>query len=438
MLSRLTTIKILKRVAHSHASSNSTTFYRRELPTHLSSFTSEKGKSLFRNALAQGNAEIFFSLSGNFTMQSEPAFCGLGSLAMVLNALSVDPGKRWKGVWRWFADDMLECCAPLESIKQQGLTFQQLTSTARCNGLNTVAKRSDQISYHEFLHDLKTVTTSTDTHMVVSFSRKALNQTGDGHFSPVGAFCEETEQVLILDTARFKYPSYFVSARTLYEAMSPIDSVTGLPRGYLILTKGSAKALPLCRISATTIEWDSLTNIFWNQIPNYLAKHPNKHSLKDLLSIVISHMSNPHDFYTSFHTKGYDLAGSTEGNEQLALDLKSELNHLLEEAREHPIYPVVSQVLTPCETSCEHEIHVKLNTSSKNELATLFFLSLPRELLSKLPPDLARSFLQFREHSTFAGLSLLREEVSRMSIQWDSMLNTYCTCGLNTCGKKIP
>jgi glutathione gamma-glutamylcysteinyltransferase len=78
------------------------TFYRRDLPLKLIKFNSSNGKQLFRNALKQGNAEIYFNLAGNFVNQSEPAFCGLGSLVMVLNALEVDPMKRWKGVWRWY------------------------------------------------------------------------------------------------------------------------------------------------------------------------------------------------------------------------------------------------------------------------------------------------------------------------------------------------
>lgn len=34
--------------------------------------------------------------------QDEPAFCGLASVAMVLNALAVDPRRIWKGPWRYF------------------------------------------------------------------------------------------------------------------------------------------------------------------------------------------------------------------------------------------------------------------------------------------------------------------------------------------------
>ena len=42
--------------------------------------------------------------------QDEPAFCGLASLSMVLNALAIDPRRPWKGVWRWFNEELLDCC----------------------------------------------------------------------------------------------------------------------------------------------------------------------------------------------------------------------------------------------------------------------------------------------------------------------------------------
>lgn len=51
---------------------------------------------MFQEALLEGNMECFFPLIEQFTTQAEPAFCGLGTLAMVLNALEVDPGRVWK------------------------------------------------------------------------------------------------------------------------------------------------------------------------------------------------------------------------------------------------------------------------------------------------------------------------------------------------------
>lgn len=49
------------------------------------------GKQLFAEALATGTLEGFFKLVEHFRTQDEPAFCGLASLAMALNALAGPP-----------------------------------------------------------------------------------------------------------------------------------------------------------------------------------------------------------------------------------------------------------------------------------------------------------------------------------------------------------
>lgn len=55
------------------------TFYQRQLPETLVRFSSNQGKQLFRSAMEAGHAEGFFPLTGNFTTQSEPAYCGPSS-----------------------------------------------------------------------------------------------------------------------------------------------------------------------------------------------------------------------------------------------------------------------------------------------------------------------------------------------------------------------
>ncbi|TPX30693.1 hypothetical protein SmJEL517_g05801 [Synchytrium microbalum] len=248
-------------------------FYRRQLPENLTALTTRKGRRLLQESLIDNHAETYLNLSGNFAHQSEPAYCGLGSLAMVLNSLGVDPGRTWKGPWRWYSESMLECCSPLSRVKETGITFDEFACLASCNGLNVKAYRGGDVSYEQFLFDIErtvrggsshsisnssiggsngipptnpsapATSTSTDNsiemHMIVSFARKSLNQTGDGHFSPIGAFHRSQSQVLVMETATFKYPSYFVNARELFDAMSPVDKVTNKPRGYFLLTLGS-------------------------------------------------------------------------------------------------------------------------------------------------------------------------------------------------------
>jgi glutathione gamma-glutamylcysteinyltransferase len=71
-------------------------FYKRQLPDGCIAFHSPEGKGLFKSALDEGHLESYFSLSLQFLTQSEPAYCGLGSLCMVLNALEIDPMRLWK------------------------------------------------------------------------------------------------------------------------------------------------------------------------------------------------------------------------------------------------------------------------------------------------------------------------------------------------------
>ncbi|MBK6520046.1 MAG: hypothetical protein IPG04_39430 [Polyangiaceae bacterium] len=78
------------------------TFYRRPLPDSAIPFSSAEGRRLFAEALATGGLDGYFALAEQFHTQAEPTFCGLGSLVMALNALAIDPGRLWKGPWRWW------------------------------------------------------------------------------------------------------------------------------------------------------------------------------------------------------------------------------------------------------------------------------------------------------------------------------------------------
>jgi glutathione gamma-glutamylcysteinyltransferase len=101
---------------------NLKTVYKRVLPEHLVGFSSAQGKALFKEALDTGGMESYFKLAEQFTTQAEPAYCGPTSLVMVLNALNMDPGKPWKGIWRWYSEEVLHC-SDVEAMKQ-GISLQ--------------------------------------------------------------------------------------------------------------------------------------------------------------------------------------------------------------------------------------------------------------------------------------------------------------------------
>lgn len=172
--------------------------------------------------------ENYFALAAQFRTQDEPAFCALSTLVMVLNALEVDPGKVWKGPWRWYHENMLDCCVPIDIIAKSGLTFDQFSCLAICNTLAVNAVRvNDQASEDQFRSEVRRVSLIADEVIVVSYSRQALGQTGSGHFSPIGGYHPGRDLVLIMDVARFKYPPHWVTVSLLFEAMKLIDKDTG-------------------------------------------------------------------------------------------------------------------------------------------------------------------------------------------------------------------
>ena len=136
---------------------------------------------------------------------------------------------------------MLSCCEPLETIRIKGITIAKLNCLARCNGANSNLHYASNISLQQFRCDVQNTTSNKDdlNIMICSYHRPTLNQTGNGHFSPIGAYDPVTDSVLIMDVARFKYPPHWISLSILYQSMREIDSETGKSRGYLILTAKS-------------------------------------------------------------------------------------------------------------------------------------------------------------------------------------------------------
>jgi glutathione gamma-glutamylcysteinyltransferase len=269
-------------------------FYRRPLPNSCVAFSSRQGRQRLANSLATNGLKSFFALMEQHVTQTEPAYCGLATLMMALNALAVDPLTTWKGPWRWYAEEhMVNCCLDLTRVQLHGVTLSVFAGIATCQGLSVQVTYADDDEEendhghevdgqddddkdddetndessslarfrravelacvendrdnqknigkdavpldHEEDTSLTAAAISLDTVLVVSYSRQVLGQTGTGHFSPIVAYDHITDSVLIADTARFKYGAHWVHLPLLFRAMRPIDPDTGRSRGYVLL-----------------------------------------------------------------------------------------------------------------------------------------------------------------------------------------------------------
>ena len=271
-------------------------WHQRPLPSTLIPFSSPRGRQLFRSALSQQLLEAYFPLSEQFTTQSEPAYCGPSTLAMVLNALSIDPRRVWKGNWRWFSEEMLETCdvrrigqKALQGVDIAGLSFEEMLLLAECNGASVQAFRSEHSSESKFRTAIHTAASQPGIHLVASFSRSVMGQTGCGHYSPIAGYHPQTDMALIMDVARFKYPPYWAPVSLLWRAIQEIDPLTGQGRGYYLMSRGEAEGrgevegevggatecyVPLsstARIALDKQAWSRLAEHFCSLLPQQLA-----------------------------------------------------------------------------------------------------------------------------------------------------------------------
>ncbi|KAL0758129.1 hypothetical protein Bca101_095797 [Brassica carinata] len=173
--------------------------YRRFLPSPPAiDFASVEGKKIFNEALQKGTMEGFFRLISYFQTQSEPAYCGLASLSMVLNSLSIDPGRKWKGPWRWFDESMLECCEPLQIVKDKGITFGKVVCLAHSSGAKVQAFRTTQSTIDDFRKYVLKCSTSDNCHMISTYHRGIFKQScKDESWTSIAKYLKEDVPLLV-------------------------------------------------------------------------------------------------------------------------------------------------------------------------------------------------------------------------------------------------
>mgnify|MGYP000561864178 CR=1 FL=1 len=329
--------------------------YRRPLPPTLIAFASPAGRALFDAARRDGGMESFFPLIEQFHTQADPAFCGLGSLVVALNALGVDPGRLWKGPWRWFSEELLDCCIPLERVRTHGITLEEFACLARCNGARAEVHRTDA-------HDLASLraaviaatSSAVDPALIVSYDRGALGQTGAGHFSPIGGFDRASDHVLVLDVARFKYPPHWVSLPALHTAMQPLDPATGRPRGWVDLRRSDR---PVSLLFTARCVGDGNFAAFADGLARLRARLHDA-APRDLSATLRVILTAATSLSIVLERRGLALAEHADAADALLTDLRSV-----------PLHATVAAADPPLDA----------------DAATLLILALPADLASSLP-----------------------------------------------------
>src|SRR5215510_16150821 len=234
-----------------------------KMPQELIPFSSDEGLA----RLARATAKVDFpALANQFEAQSNPAFCGPTSAAIVLNAIrgrSADlprdrsrlreedlryvPKNYDPTIPRFTQDNVITkgqktraqvLGEPLtingKQIQDFGYQVRQLDEMLRANGLTTrLVIVDDSKPEQDIRTDLVENLKRRGDYMIVAYQRKAVGQQGPGHISPLGAYDSESDSFLVLDVNPASAGWVWMPAATLVKGMRTFDTVEN--RGYILV-----------------------------------------------------------------------------------------------------------------------------------------------------------------------------------------------------------
>jgi hypothetical protein len=190
-------------------------------------------------------------LAEQFLTQANLAYCGVASAVMVLNSLGVPaPAVPGYGRYRfWTQENVFDVPAgrqvvSAELVRRQGMTLAELAALLSSHGVAAEAIPGDQLSLEQFRALLRSHLSQPGDRLLANYNRPSLGQAGGGHIAPLAAFHAPSDRVLILDVARYRYPSVWVPVADLWKAIRTTDSSSGRSRGLVTIRRSPGSSPP--------------------------------------------------------------------------------------------------------------------------------------------------------------------------------------------------
>ncbi|MBC7484435.1 MAG: phytochelatin synthase family protein [Rhizobacter sp.] len=229
----------------------------------LVAFASEEG--LARLSRAEAKAD-FPALANQFEAQSNGAFCGPTSAAIVLNTvrngaadlprdrsrlraddLKFMPPGADPSVPRFTQDNVMDKGSKTRAqvlgepvsrdgkpLRDFGYQLRQFDEMLRANGLVTRAVVvDDNMPEADIRNELVANLRRAGDYVIVNYRRELVGQRGGGHISPLGAYDAQSDSFLVLDVNPAAAGWVWMPTATLVKGMRTFDTVEN--RGYVLV-----------------------------------------------------------------------------------------------------------------------------------------------------------------------------------------------------------
>jgi len=206
-------------------------------------FSSPEGRHLMETSKFKGD---FWQLSCYFITQKNVGYCSVASSVMVLNALEIEKpevveykNNRLFTQENFFTPAVRKSLLP-EFVRGHGMNLDQVKGALETFDLQVTLYPGDSLSIERLRFLLKEVLNDPQRLMIAEYHRQKLEQKGVGHFSPIAAYNEQADMVLILDVSRYKYPPVWVKLPLFLSSLQGGDS-EGKALGVVIVSEPQKK-----------------------------------------------------------------------------------------------------------------------------------------------------------------------------------------------------
>lgn len=185
----------------------------------------------------------YWQLIPNFTVQMTQSYCSVASAITVLNAMPitkpVDPTYAPYAYFtqsNFFTPEVTKVISA-ETVLAIGMTREQMAETLTRQGVSATSIPGDTLDDTALRNLLKKALGDDGKFVLANYLRASLEQVGGGHWSVLAAYDAQSDRVLILDVAKYKYTPAWVAISTLRQAIATLDTTSNKARGLVVVSK---------------------------------------------------------------------------------------------------------------------------------------------------------------------------------------------------------
>jgi hypothetical protein len=185
----------------------------------------------------------FWQLIPWFTEQVNQTYCGVASAVNVLNAMPikkpVDPIYAPHAYFtqsNFFTAEVANVITP-QTVRAQGMTRDEMVKTLSRHGVKATSVAGDRVDESALRVLMQKALGDDGQFVLANFSRAALGQAGEGHWSALAAYDAASDRVLILDVSKYMYAPEWIGINTLRKAIDTLDTMSNKKRGLVFVSK---------------------------------------------------------------------------------------------------------------------------------------------------------------------------------------------------------